>query len=136
MRRILRTLLLLPVVIPALAIAAEQTLMVELNAAETASNKCSVTFLVENKNPNGIESIKLDLAIFNPEGIIQRRMVTELGPVRAAKTSVKTFALDGECAKIGSILVNDVTVCTPGDPGACLDQLALTSRIKSVRFYK
>jgi hypothetical protein len=136
MRPVLRTLLLLTVVLPTFAVAAEQTLMVELNAAEAARDKCSVTFLVENKNPNNIESIKLDLAIFNPEGIIQRRMVTELGPVRAAKTSVKTFALDGECAKIGSILVNDVTVCTPGDPSACLDQLGLTSRIKTVRFYK
>ena len=74
--------------------------------------------------------------MFNREGIIHRRMATELGPVRAAKTNVRTFLLDGNCDQVGSILVNDITACVPGDPGACLDALELSSRIKTVRFYK
>jgi hypothetical protein len=108
---------------------------VELNTVETAENRCRVTFVIENKGKDGIESLKLDLAVFNPQRIVQRRLITELGPVRASKTIVKTFALDGACGEIGSILVNDVT-CVPGTPEQCLGGLELSSRIKDVRLYK
>jgi len=70
------------------------------------------------------------------EGAVYRRMVADMGPVRASKTVVKTFATDGDCAQLGSLLVNEVAACTPGEPNACLDQLALSSRVKAVRLYK
>jgi hypothetical protein len=108
---------------------------VELNAVETAENRCRITFVIENKAKEALESLKLDLAVFNPQHIVQRRLATELGPVRGEKTIVKTFALDGACGAVGSILVNDVT-CAPGAPEACLDGLTLSSRIKDVRLYK
>ena len=108
---------------------------VELNTVETADNQCRITFVIENKAQEGLDSLKLDLAVFNPQRIVQRRLATELGPVRANKTIVKTFALDGACGEIGSILVNDVS-CTPGTAEGCLDGLALSSRIKDVRMYK
>ena len=108
---------------------------VELNTVETADNRCRVTFVIENKGPDGVESLKLDLAVFNPQRIVQRRLITELGPLRGSKTIVKTFALEGACGEIGSILVNDVT-CAPGTPDSCLTGLELSSRLKDVRLYK
>jgi len=108
---------------------------VELNTVETADNRCRLTFVIENKAKETLESLKLDLAVFTPQRIVQRRLATELGPVRGEKTIVKTFALDGACGEIGSILVNDVT-CAPGAANACIDGLTLTSRIKDVRLYK
>ena len=108
---------------------------VELNTVETADNRCHITFVVENKARETLESLKLDLAVFNLQRIVQRRLATELGPVRGAKTIVKTFALDGACGEIGSILVNDVS-CAPGKAEECLDGLSLTSRITAVRLYK
>lgn len=108
---------------------------VELNTVETADNRCRITFVIENKAKEALESLKLDLAVFNPQRVVQRRLATELGPVRGAKTIVKTFALDGACGEIGSILVNDVS-CAPGAAEACLDGLELSSRIKDVRLYK
>jgi hypothetical protein len=65
-----------------------------------------------------------------------RRLLTEMGPVRSAKTIVRTFAVEAECRQIGSILVNDVTACAPGEPGACLDGLGLSSRLQALRLYK
>jgi hypothetical protein len=73
--------------------------------------------------------------VFNPQRVVQRRLATELGPVRGGKTIVKTFALDGVCGEIGSILVNDVT-CAPGTPDACIDGLSLSSKVRDVRLYK
>ena len=115
---------------------AEDMARLELNTVENANNRCSLTFLIENKTDRGIDSLKLDLALFNLESVIQRRMVTEMGPVRAQRTNVRTFATDGDCGQIGAILVNDVTACAPLEPTACLDGLALSSRVKTIKLYK
>ena len=115
---------------------AQDQVRVELNTLEHAENRCRMTFVIENKTSHAVDSLKLDIALFNAEGAVYRRMVTDMGPVRAAKTVVKTFATDGDCAQLGSLLVNEVTACAPGEPNACLDQLALSSRVKAVRLYK
>src|SRR5258708_29495237 len=109
---------------------------VELNLAESVQNKCRLSFLIENKSETPIDRLTPDLAIFNREGIIQRRLVAEMGPVYRSKTIIKTFEIDGECGQIGSILVNDVTACTPGDPGLCLDRLVLSSRVPSISLFR
>jgi hypothetical protein len=107
---------------------------VELNTVESTENRCRLTFVIENKAKEALDSLKLDLPVFNPQRIVQRRLATELGPVRAGKTIVKTFALEGGCGEIGSILVNDVT-CAP-KAEACIDTVELSSRVKGVRLYK
>jgi hypothetical protein len=132
MLAVLRALLML--LAPTLAFAAED-MRVELNAAENAEGRCRLTFVIENKGAPR-DTLKLDLALFNTEGAVYRRMIVDLAPVRSAKTIVKTFAVEGECAQLGAVLVNEVAACTPGDPNACLDALALSSRLKGVRFYK
>jgi hypothetical protein len=127
--------LLLGGLIPTLA-QAEELARLEINAAETANNRCLLTFLIENKTSKAIDSLRLDLALFNLEGIIQRRMITEMGPIRGARTNVRTFPVEGECSQTGAILVNDVAACSAGDPGECMDGLALSSRVKTIRLYK
>jgi hypothetical protein len=64
-RGVWRTAFLLPLILPALAFAAEDKFVVELNKAETADNRCGLTFVVENKTTAGLESLKLDLVVFN-----------------------------------------------------------------------
>jgi hypothetical protein len=127
-------------VVPAVVAAAPNEpadpIRVELNSAESVQGRCRMSFVIENKGEAAIDSLKLDLAVFGTNGIVQRRLVAELGPLRRAKTVVKAFEIEGDCAAIGSLLVNDVTVCAPGDAGACLDRLALASRLTNVRFFK
>ncbi|MGH6767625.1 MAG: hypothetical protein ACRECO_01245 [Xanthobacteraceae bacterium] len=117
------------------AVAADSAVRVELNTAETAQKRCRLTFVIENKSA-AVESFKLDMVVFDREGVVHHRMVTEMGPVRANKTIVRTFSLEGECTKVGSVLVNDVSGCTPGTPDGCLEGLTLASRVKDVRLYK
>src|SRR5262245_24728355 len=135
MRRVACVLSLLCVLVPA-SVRSAELVGLELNTVETAENRCRLTFVVENKAPRAIDSFKVDLVVFNAESIIQSRMLIEMGPVRAQKTSVKTFVTDGVCTQMSAILVNDITACTPADPAACLDGLALNSRVKGVRLYK
>jgi hypothetical protein len=63
-------------------------------------------------------------------------MVVEMGPVRAAKTIVRTFNVETDCGQIGSILLNEVTACAPGELATCLDRPTLSSRSSTIRFYK
>lgn len=115
---------------------AQDAVRVELNTMENAESRCRMTFVIENKTSHAVESLKLDFALFNAEGAVYRRMIADMGPVRASKTVVKTFATDGDCAQLGSLLVNEVAACAPGEPNACLDALTLSSRVKTVRLYK
>lgn len=117
-------------------VLAADTIRIELNALEPKQASCLVSFVVENKRPAAVDSLKLDLATFNADGVIHRRLIVELGPLPRAKTMVKAFELDGECAQVSALLVNDVAACTPLEQAACLDELALSSKAKGVRFYK
>jgi hypothetical protein len=116
--------------------AAENPIRIELNTMENVQSSCRLSFVIENKGEAPIETLKLDLAVFGREGTIQRRLIIELGPVRGSKTIVRAFDVEGDCGQIGSVLVNDVTACAPGDPGTCLDRLTLSSRSSAVRLFK
>jgi hypothetical protein len=137
MRAVLRAVAVASILVPIYAFAADERLLVELNTIENSESRCRLNFVIENKSSTPLESMKLDLVVFGTDGGILRRLITEMAPVRAAKTIVRAFLIDAECGQIGAILVNDVTTCAPeGEPGACLDGLALSSRLKSLRLYK
>jgi hypothetical protein len=118
------------------SVAATEPIRLELNTLENSEGRCRVSFVIENKDQAALESLRLDLAVFNRDGILQRRAYADLAPLRGGKTAVKSFTLDVGCSDVGSILINDVTACAPGETNACLDRLALSSRAKDVRFYK
>jgi hypothetical protein len=119
----------------AVAGAADPTRL-ELNAAEAIQRGCRLSFIVENPSDQTIEGLTLDLVMFNREGSIYQRLLAELAPVRKAKTMVKAFEVEGDCARIGSILLNDITVCQPPALGDCLDRLVLSSRVPTIKFFK
>jgi hypothetical protein len=117
------------------AAAADYNIRVELNTFESTDTHCRMTFVIENKSAS-LETLKLDLVVFNTESIVYRRIITEMGPVGTGRTIVKIYQVEGKCAQLGAVLVNDVTACIPGKPAECLDGLALSSRIQNVRLYK
>jgi hypothetical protein len=49
---------------------------------------------------------------------------------------IKAFEIDGDCGQVGSILVNDIAACSPGELNFCLERLLLSSRVQSVRLFK
>jgi hypothetical protein len=60
----------------------------------------------------------------------------EVEPRRRRSMRYRRCAIDIDCPQLGAVLVNDVTACAPGEPGACLDGLGLSSRVKALRLYK
>jgi hypothetical protein len=137
MRSHLKVLLWLLALVASPALCAtDDAVRVELNVAENVQDRCRLSFVIENKSEAQIDSLRLDLAIFSREGIIQRRLVTEMGPLPHTKTMIKVFEIDLPCGQIGSILINDVAACMPGNPSQCLDRLAPSSRVQNIRIFK
>ena len=113
--------------------AADGEIKLELNKLEDQQSSCRAYVVVDNTSDKSYEVLKLDLVLFQTDGIIGRRFALDLAPLRAKKRSVKLFDLDGvKCADVGSFLINDVLGCKAGsaDEGGCLDRIAVTSRTK------
>lgn len=120
--------LALSVVLIAAALAqdAERApLKVQLNKVETSGEACRLTMVVDNTRGTALKTYKIDLFAFDAEGVAQRRVAVDLGPLPGRKTTVKIFDFPGiACAKVGRILLNDVMACDGGETAreGCLDR--------------
>lgn len=112
------------------AAAAAPAITVELNKLETVDKGCRVYTVVDNPGSVGFQTLKLDLILFHTDGVIGRRLMLDLAPLKSAKKTVKMFDLEGTaCDKIGSFLVHDVMECKAdtGPVEKCLDAITLKS---------
>src|SRR5258708_17386213 len=125
MDNILRALVVLHVLVPLYAFAADDKVLLELNTMEPSENRCRLNFVVENRSEVAIDTLKLDLVLFSKDGAIMRRLIADMTPVRPLKTMLRAFLVDAECHQVGSLLVNHLTACPPCNPNACRDHLDL-----------
>ena len=108
-------------------------LTIELNKLEPQKESCRAYVVVTNNSSTVYQVLKLDLVLFQPDGVIGRRFALDLGPLKAQKRSVKLFDIDTTCDQVGSFLINDVLECS-GESGAvpnCLADMTATSLIKA-----
>ena len=106
---------------------------IELNKLEKSDKGCRAYVVVTNTSKSTYDAFKLDLVMFQSDGIIGRRFALDLAPVRPDKRSVKLFDLDGaNCEGIGSFLVNDILECrtSTGPATDCLKSLKVKSLTK------
>lgn len=106
---------------------------VELNKLEPQDKGCRAFFVVSNDTAAEYDAFKLDLVLFQPDGVINKRLIVNLAPVRAQKKTVKQFDLEGTpCEQVGSFLVNDVIECkAPAGPvEGCLAGLTVKTLTK------
>jgi hypothetical protein len=106
---------------------------IELNKLEKSDKGCRAYVVVTNTSKSTYDAFKLDLVMFQSDGIIGRRFALDLAPVRPDKRSVKLFDLDGaNCEEIGSFLVNDIMECrtSTGPATDCLANLKVKSLTK------
>lgn len=101
-----------PAQTPAQADSSAESITVELNKLEKSEKGCRAYVVVTNPTQTTYDAFKLDLVLFQTDGIIGRRFALDLAPVRPDKSTVKLFDLDGtNCENIGKFLVNDVMEC-------------------------
>lgn len=117
---------------PALAApAGGGALTVELNKLEDQGKACRAYLLFENGTGHAFSSLRLDLVMFDADGVVARRLAVEGAPLAEGKTSLKVFDVqDVPCAGIGRILINDVLACADGAEKRedCLGEIRATSR--------
>lgn len=107
--------------------AAEPVLSVNLNKLEQAEDSCRAYLLVRNPTPASFPSFKLDIVLFDTEDVVRHRLLVQIGPVLADKTTLNVFRTDFQaCEHIGSMLLNSVPECDDGS-GAPVDCLSLVS---------
>lgn len=106
-------------------------LKLELNRLEPAGDACRTYLLVDNSRGPALKSLKVDLFAFDTEGVAQKRLAVELGPVQEKKTLVRLFDFPQlACPKVGRILLNDVLACEGGDSSreSCLERIETESK--------
>lgn len=113
------------------AVAEEGNIAIELNKLEPQGDDCRAYFVIDNKNDRTYDTLKLDLVLFRPDGVIGQRFAVELAPLKAKKRTVKLFDVAGTaCSEVGSFLINDVMECkaASGDVADCLQDISVSSR--------
>lgn len=111
--------------------AQEARISLELNKLEPASNACRAYVVLQNGSGVAYESLRLDLVMFDAEGVVAKRLALETAPLPVDKTSLKVFDISGmECGQVGRILLNDVLDCTDisGTKSGCLALIDVTAR--------
>jgi hypothetical protein len=113
--------------------AGDNAVMLELNKLEASEKGCRAYVVVSNPSSTTYDAYKLDLVMFQSDGVIGRRFALDLAPLRPSKRTVKLFELDNtSCDNIGSFLVNDVLECraSSGPVTDCLAGLKVSSLTK------
>ena len=138
LRRLPRCLAVLALAMLALPVtgtrapAAEgKAVTVELNKLEPNGQACRAYVVLSNGAGVAYDSLKLDLVLFDVDGVVAKRLAVETAPLAAGKTSLKVFDIDAlPCAGIGRVLLNDVLACAAGGGARadCLADLAPTTR--------
>ncbi len=105
----------------------------ELNKLEASDKGCRAYVVVSNPTSTTFDAFKLDLVMFQTDGVIGRRFALDLAPLRPSKRAVKLFELDGtKCDEIGSFLINDIMECRADGTAAddCLAKMKVNSLTK------
>jgi len=126
-------------IVPNTALAeGTDSLTIQLNKLETEGDTCRAYIVLENRSDLSFEALRLDLVMFDVDGVIARRLAVDAAPLAAGRTSVRVFGISNlACDNIGRVLLNDVLNCADatGERADCMDRIAPDS-IAGVPFIK
>ena len=129
--RVLRAVVLGALWMPLAGLAEEAAIGIELNKVEETEEGCRTLFVFENRSGYQLNRFRVDLILFDSDGVFSRQLMLDMAPLYEEKTSVASFLLDPEgCGEIGSILVNDIPHCENGSGVSlnCVGLLEVSSK--------
>lgn len=95
------------------AFAQSGDVQVELNKLRPVDDACRAYLVTQNLSDDKFDSLKLDVVMFDADGIVAKRLAVQLAPIPAGKTRLKVFDMaDLDCDQIGQLLLNNVLECT------------------------
>ncbi|MDP6876323.1 MAG: hypothetical protein QF521_22610 [Alphaproteobacteria bacterium] len=113
--------------------AAADGLTLELNKVEDTPQGCLATVLIANGLGQALDRFRLDLVLFDGKGVVSDRLLIDLAPLPAERTTIANLPLQaGGCAGISRVLLRDIPACRgrQGRPQDCLTGLTVTTRTK------
>lgn len=120
------------------AAAESDGLAVELNKLESGDNACRAYLVLDNRTGIDFSTLKLDLVMFDPDGIVADRLAVETAPLPARKTMLRVFDIDDlPCGQLSRLLLNDVVSChdSAGALDDCLAMISVDAR-PGLSFFK
>ena len=125
--------------VPAATFAeAPGSLSIQLNKLEADGDTCRAYIVLENRSDLSFDALRLDLVMFDVDGVIARRLAVDAAPLAAGRTSVRVFGISSlACDNIGRVLLNDALTCADasGERTDCMDRI-IPESIASVPFIK
>ncbi len=112
---------------------------IELNKLEASEKGCQLAFVVNNSGADEFTSIKLDLVVFQPDGVIGSQLPLDLTGIRGSARTVKKFVFKGPaCDRYGSVMINGVMDCktATGPVERCLEGITVKSLVPNVALTK
>jgi hypothetical protein len=112
-------------------IAAENALAIELNRLEDVNGGCRLSFVLTNELAVSIDGLSIEAVLFDPEGRVDRFLLLKAKPLPQGRARVQQFDVgETTCARIGRVLLNDVTDCAGEglSPAACMEAIRPESR--------
>ena len=113
------------------ALGSDESVLVELNKLEPNEGDCRAYLVMKNESASAFESLKLDVVVFDTDGIVAKRLAVEAAPLPRDKTSLKVFDIGGlPCDRVGRVLLNEVMTCADDaqERGDCLELMTTSSR--------
>lgn len=113
------------------AMAGAEQIHVELNKLAPQGEACRAYLVLENGTASAFESLKLDLVMFDGEGVVAKRLAVETAPLPPGKTRLKVFDMEGlACERVGRVLLNAILACADatGPREDCLGLVAVSAR--------
>lgn len=118
---------------PETVVGCEQdaVIRIELNRLEPAGEACRPNLVLTNGTDLTLSEFRLDMVMFDADGIVADRLAVDASPLLPGKTSLIVFEVPAmACDGIGRVLINAVIACEggPDDPGGCLGLIEPSSR--------
>lgn len=107
--------------------------LIELNAAKSSAESCTLTFLVLNGHAGTIEKAVYETVLFDTTGQVDRLTLFDFGSLPPGRPRVRQFSVPGlTCDGLGQVLINGAHVCETDDlpETACETGLTLDTRTK------
>ncbi|PLS21304.1 hypothetical protein [Neptunicoccus cionae] len=130
MSRLPKALVLAPLfLLPHMALAetatsetAENTLAIELNAAESIDGSCKLTFVLTNSLGSPLDKLVYEAVLFDTSGKVDRLTLFNFGSLPVKRARVRQLVVPGaQCDGLGRVLFNGANACEGEgvDPAAC-----------------
>ncbi|MCX7567411.1 hypothetical protein OS189_13755 [Sulfitobacter sp. F26169L] len=104
---------------------------VELNAAQTNADACTLTFLITNGLQGAVNKVVYETVLFDQNGQVDRLTLFDFGKLPVARPRVRQFSVPQiTCDQLGQIIFNGANTCDVenSEVSVCETGLLLSTR--------